>query len=59
VAARLELDQEVDVREEQGRIVMEPIRSRRYDIDELVAGVTDENLHEPVDTGRPRGSEVW
>lgn len=58
-AARVRLDQPVDVREEGGRIVIEPLRPVRYDIDVLAAGITDENRHEPVETGRRVGQEVW
>ncbi len=58
-AARVRLDQPVDVREEGGRIVIEPLRPARYDIAALVAGITDENRHEPVETGKPVGQEVW
>ena len=58
-AAHLELDQPVDVREEHGRIVIEPLRPRRYALDELVSAITDENLHEPAGDGPPRGREVW
>ena len=58
-AAALSLDQAVDVREEAGRIVIEPIREEIFDLDELVAGITDENRHDPVDTGPRRGREFW
>ena len=58
-AARLGLDQAVDVREEDGRIVIEPVRPAGYDIAVLVAGITDENRHAPVDMGKPAGREVW
>ena len=58
-AAALSLDQLVDVREEAGRIVIEPIREETFDIDELVAGITSDNRHEPIDTGAPRGREFW
>ena len=58
-AARVRLDQPVDVREEGGRIVIEPLHPKRYDIDTLVSGITDENRHEPVDMGEPVGREVW
>jgi antitoxin MazE len=58
-AAQVRLDQPVDVREEGGRIVIEPLRPARYDIDALIAGITDENRHEPVDTGKPMGQETW
>jgi antitoxin MazE len=58
-AAHVRLDQPVDVREEGGRIVIEPLQPARYDIAALVAGITDENRHEPVDAGKPIGNEVW
>jgi antitoxin MazE len=58
-AAQVRLDQRVDVREEDGRIVIEPVRLTAHDIDRLVAGITDENRHDPVETGKPVGREVW
>jgi antitoxin MazE len=58
-AAALSLDQPVDVREEAGRIVIEPIREEMPDIDDLVAEITAENLHEAIETGAPRGREFW
>ena len=58
-AARVHLDQPIDVREEGGRIVIEPLRTLRYDIDALVASITDENRHGPIDAGKPVGQEVW
>lgn len=58
-AAALSLDQAVDVREEAGRIVIEPIREEAFDIDEMVASITDENRHAALETGGPRGREYW
>jgi len=58
-AARLELDQFVDVREERGRIVIEPKHKKDFDISELVRGITADNMHAAVDTGSPVGREVW
>jgi antitoxin MazE len=58
-AAQVSLDQPVDVREEGGRIVIEPLRQARYDISALIAGITDENRHDPIDTGEPVGREIW
>jgi antitoxin MazE len=52
-AAALSPDQAVDVREDAGRIVFEPIRGIILDTHDLVAGITDENRHEPMDTGPP------
>jgi len=58
-AAHVDLDQAVEVREEQGRIVIEPVRRKEYKLDELLGGITGKNLHKPVDTGAPVGKEVW
>lgn len=58
-AARVRLDQPVDVREESGRIIIEPLHPVRYEIARLVAGITDENRHDSDETGAPVGREVW
>ncbi len=58
-AAGLTLDQPVEVREEDGRVVIEPIQPDPVDLATLLAGITDENLHEPVDMGPAVGREVW
>ena len=44
-AARLSLNEPVDVREESGRIVIEPARRKEYDLAELLKGITRGNLH--------------
>jgi len=58
-ASRLDLDEVVDVREEAGRIVIEPVRQKTYDLDTLLKGITSKNQHDPVDFGPPMGKEVW
>lgn len=58
-AARLDINEPVDVREESGRIVIEPMRHREYDLTELLKGITRENLHEEVNFGDPVGKEAW
>jgi antitoxin MazE len=58
-AAHLDLDELVDVREETGRIVIEPVRQKTYNLDDLLKGITRKNLHEAVDFGPPSGKEVW
>jgi len=57
-AARLRLDESVDVREEGGRIVIEPIRPSKYDLAQLLSGITPENVHAGVDFGSPVGKEL-
>jgi len=57
-AARLDLGDVVDVREEAGRIVIEPIQLKMYDLDELLKGITSKNQHESVDLGPGVGKEA-
>jgi antitoxin MazE len=47
------------VREESGRIVIEPARRKEYDVAELIKGITHGNLHEEVDFGAAAGKEAW
>lgn len=54
----LQLDAAVDIREEGGRIIIEPIRPNPYDIDQLVDSITSENLHAEVNFGTPVGKEI-
>jgi antitoxin MazE len=58
-AASLRLDETVDVREEGGRIVIEPIRPKIYDLDLLLADITPENLHTEVSFGAAVGKEAF
>lgn len=58
-AASLTIDQPVDVREEDGRIVIEPIVRPDHDLGSLLDGITPDNLHDHVDWGQPVGREAW
>jgi antitoxin MazE len=56
-AAHLRLDEAVDVRVEDGRIVVEPVHPKEYDLDQLLAAITSNNLHAEADFGAPVGKE--
>ena len=57
-AARLHLDDTVDVREEGGCIIIEPLR-QTFDLEEMVAAITAENVHAAVDFGPAIGRELF
>ncbi len=57
-AARLRVDEAVEVREQDGHIVIEPIRLDKVDLAQLLAGITPQNLHEGVEFGDPMGREL-
>ena len=58
-AASLQVDQLVDIREDHGRIVIEPLLSPVYDLDALLAVMTPETFPEDADFGGPVGNEAW
>ena len=58
-AAALRIDQEVDVREHEGRVVIEPVTAPSYDLDTLLAGMSADTFPDEVDFGRAVGQEVW
>ena len=57
-AAHLELDETVDVREEAGRVVIEPAERKEYDLAELIKRITRKNVHDEVDFGKAVGKEA-
>ena len=57
-AARLNLDDAVNVREEGGCIIIEPVRPSVYDLAELLANITPDNLHSETDFGSAVGKEA-
>lgn len=51
-------DAPVEVTVENGLIVARPAGRRRYTVEELIAGMTEENLHGETDWGPDVGREV-
>jgi len=42
-----------------GQIVIAPVRQQRYQLDELLKGITPRNLHDEVSSGAVVGKEGW
>ncbi len=57
--AQLSVDQKVSVRVQRNKIIIEPMVAPEYRIEDLVAGITESNLHQETDFGQPVGKEVW
>ena len=55
----LDANSPVDITLEEGRLVITPRVPAPPDLDELLAQVTDDNLHGEVDFGPAAGREVW
>lgn len=56
-AAHLSLEQAVEVRAENGRVIIEPA-APSYALEDLLAGITAKNRHVEQDFGGPQGKEL-
>jgi antitoxin MazE len=50
-SVRLGVDDTFELREESGRIVIEPLERKEFKLDELLRGITKKNVHREVDFG--------
>ncbi len=56
-SANISSDTVVELAFDDGRIVLTPVSSSEYSLDELLEGVTEDNLHGETDTGKAVGKE--
>jgi antitoxin MazE len=56
-AAQLAPEDAVDMSEQGGKIVIEPIRTSKPCLSDMLRNITSENLHTGVDFGAPVGKE--
>jgi antitoxin MazE len=52
-------DSAVEITITDGQILIRPVKTQVYSLDDLLAQVTTDNLHSEVDTGDAIGKEVW
>jgi antitoxin MazE len=56
---RRRVKKENDKDEKAGRIVIEPVREKKYKLEDLLKGITKDNIHQEIDFGAPQGKEIW
>lgn len=50
----------VDVHDNGNRIIIEPNKKNRsYKLTDMLNKITENNIHQSVDTGIPTGNEIW
>jgi len=59
VEAKLQKGSVVDVSEEDGKIILTPVKKGKITLKGLLAGATKENIHGEVSTGKRVGKEIW
>ncbi len=52
-------DSQVELRLEEGKLIIVPVSEPQYELDLLLAQITPENLHGEVATGQAVGGEAW
>jgi len=52
-------DSKVEIIEKAEGLLLRPATKETYDLNELLKGITKENVHEEVSTGTSRGRESW
>ena len=56
--AQLSLDQTVNINVYKGKIIIEPLAPKQTRLDDLLAGITTENMHAEESFGHPVGKEI-
>ena len=56
---KLRQNELVDISIDKEKIIITPIGPKEYSLDELLEGVSEDNLHGEFDTGVPVGKEIW
>ena len=57
--ARVAAGSTVEIRVEDGRFIVQPLRTSFYRLEDLLSGVRKDNLHEEIATGDALGREAW
>lgn len=57
--AEVEEGTTVDLKLKDGRLILKPVKHRTYDLKDLLAKVTPQNIHGEMESGEPIGREVW
>jgi antitoxin MazE len=57
--ARLDNNSIVEVSLVDGQIVIKPVAAQAWSLEQLLSGVSSNNLHHETDTGGAVGNEVW
>lgn len=49
----------VEIIEKEEGLLLRPSTNQTYDLNDLLEGITKENVHKEVSTGAGRGRETW
>lgn len=56
---KIQAGSEIEIHVIDGQIVLSPYRRKKYNLDELLDGMTSEHLQPEISTGISVGNEAW
>lgn len=59
IEAGLQNESSVEISLEEGKLVIMPVAEQELTLEQLMAQVTEENVHHEIDTGPAAGRETW
>jgi len=57
--ANIEKGSIVDLSLSDGKLIATPLTAEKYSLAQLLEKITNENIHEEIDTGDAIGKEIW
>jgi antitoxin MazE len=57
--AQLKNNSIVEVLLIDGKLVIKPLSTSQWTLEDLLSGITDDNIHREIDSGKAAGKEVW
>jgi len=59
INANIKKGTKVNMSLSEGKIILTPLQETEYTLEELLSGVTPENIHREISTGEAKGKEIW
>lgn len=57
--AKLTEESLVEISLVDGQIIIQPLPVQKWTLKQLLAGITNQNIHREIETGEAVGGEVW
>jgi len=49
----------VKIQDYENKIIIEPLKSEAYNLNDMLCEITENNIHHSIDWGTPVGNEIW
>jgi antitoxin MazE len=49
----------IEIKTEEDKIIILPLNQKEYRIEDLVSKISEDNIHDEIETGQIEGKEIW